>query len=254
MTPPVKKLCDNVHRLMSKVQRACEEAGREPSAVQLVAVTKYVDTGMAVALANVLAENRRQHGWPQTLMLGENRPQVLQGRWLEWGDGPDVQWHLIGSLQTNKIKVVVPRVHLIHSLDRVDLLDRLQRHAAALSCQVSGLLEFRISPDESKHGWSLDQVSEILALRVEWPNVRLCGVMGMSGLDATPVEARRQFERLAECFDYIKGELPAADASDWRELSMGMTGDLSEAIAAGSTMVRIGTALFEGCLPKTKEA
>jgi pyridoxal phosphate enzyme (YggS family) len=238
-----------VTRVWEQIAEACQQAARPLQTVQLVAATKYVDTPMAVALARVLAERAAAVGQGQVVMLGENRPQVLRQRWEQWGDGPEVQWHLIGPLQTNKIKWVAGRVALIHSWDRFELLDKLQDHAVRQGLVCRGLLEFRISDDQSKHGFAVDDISQLVDRRHQWPNLEWCGVMGMSSLAASSLVAEEQFESLQRIFLQIGPQLPVETRTVWRELSMGMSGDLTAAIRAGSTMVRIGSALFSGLLP-----
>lgn len=239
------QLRENIRSVRQQIVDACRQAGRPTGDVKLVAVTKYVDTPTAIALAECL---RVEQGADRPVILGENRPQVLQQRWAEWPTELAVDWHLIGQLQTNKIKVVIGRTALIHSLDRFDLLDKLQLQASKHNVTVCGLLEFRLSDDPEKHGFLANDVPELLDRWPSWPNLQLGGVMGMSGLESRPQEARRQFDSLREIHDKIKQQLPQEHSMRWCELSMGMSGDLAPAIAAGSTLVRIGSALFRGLL------
>ncbi|MDP1562967.1 MAG: YggS family pyridoxal phosphate-dependent enzyme [Pirellulaceae bacterium] len=243
-----ERLSENIRVVRQQIADACEQARRSATDVQLVAVTKYVDTPTAIALARCLAEDIENRDANSPIILGENRPQVLQQRWLDWPADLNVAWHLIGHLQTNKIKVVVGRTALIHSLDRVDLIDKLNDYAGNNDLLVSGLLEFRLSADADKHGFSDADVPQLLERWPTWSNVKLCGVMGMSGQTASPSDARRQFEGLRETFVRIQSQLPSGPIWNWRELSMGMSGDLPQAIAAGATLVRIGSALFRGLL------
>lgn len=237
------QLIENIRSVRQQIADACRQAGRPTSDVKLVAATKYVDTPTAIALAEGL---RVKQDPDAPVILGENRPQVLQQRWAEWPKGLAVDWHLIGQLQTNKIKVVIGRTALIHSLDRFDLLDKLQLQASKHDVTVCGLLEFRLSDDPEKHGFLASDVPELLDRWPTWPNLQFGGVMGMSGLESGPQEARQQFESLREIHEKIKQQLPQEYRKRWCELSMGMSGDLAPAIAAGSTLVRIGSALFRG--------
>ncbi len=242
------QLTENVRAVKQQIADACNEAGRSPAEVKLVAVTKYVDSAMAIALARCLAQSPDVQPVASPVILGENRPQVLQDRWSEWPADLPVEWHLIGHLQTNKIKVVAGRTALIHSLDRFDLLDKLNEFATKNDLRVRGLLEFRLSEDTDKHGFGIGDVPQLLDRWPTWTNLQLCGVMGMSGLEASPTEARKQFDSLREIHREIRQQLHSDAQAPWSELSMGMSGDLPQAIAAGATLVRIGSALFRGLL------
>ncbi len=276
----VERLTENVRAVREQIAAAALAAGRTPQSVRLVAVTKYVDTPVAAALARVLAAESLRVSFtepahaskPTTpevvtdvapndsgtsssgtsglhsaqVMLGENRVQVLQQRWEQWPADLPVQWHMIGPLQSNKIKQVAGSVDLFHAWDRFELLDKLQAYAATHELRLAGLLEFRLSHDETKHGFSASDLSQLLDRWPQWPNLTLRGVMGMSGLTATPAEAQQQFEQLRATFDRIGAALPTPARTAWSELSMGMSGDLPQAIAAGATLVRIGSALFRG--------
>lgn len=241
-------LSQNLRVVREQIAAACRLAGRTESEVKLVAVTKYVDNATVIALARCLAEDHATRLDDSPIILGENRPQVLQQRWSEWPEALAVDWHLIGHLQSNKIKVVVGRTALIHSLDRFELLDKLNEQAARHNLVVRGLLEFRLSDDSEKHGFVAADLPRLLDRWAAWSNLQLCGVMGMSGLDANETESRRQFEMLREIFNRMGEGLTPDAARCWQELSMGMSGDLPQAIAAGATMVRIGSALFRGLL------
>jgi pyridoxal phosphate enzyme (YggS family) len=252
----VQRLTENVRAVQDQIAATAAAAGRTPESVRLVAVTKYVDTPVAATLAQVLATMLTQNATATSdqtaecisaqVMLGENRVQVLQQRWEQWPADLPVQWHMIGPLQSNKIKQVAGSVDLFHAWDRFELLDKLQAYAATHELRLAGLLEFRLSDDATKHGFSASDLPQLLDRWSQWPNLTLRGVMGMSGLTATPAEAQGQFEQLRATFDRIGGALPAPARTAWCELSMGMSGDLPQAIAAGATLVRIGSALFRG--------
>ncbi|MBL8891768.1 MAG: YggS family pyridoxal phosphate-dependent enzyme [Planctomycetaceae bacterium] len=239
------QLIENARAVRQQIVDACRGAGRPTNEVKLVAVTKYVDTPTAVTLAESL---RVVLGPDTTVILGENRPQVLQQRWEGWPADIPVEWHLIGQLQTNKIKTIIGRTALIHSLDRFDLLDKLQLQALKHDLTVCGLLEFRLSDDPEKHGFLASDIPELLDRWPSWSRLQFRGVMGMSGLESSTQLARQQFDSLREIHERIKRQLPPEHRQRWGELSMGMSGDLAPAIAAGATLVRIGSALFRGLL------
>lgn len=236
------RLRANIDRVFQQVQEACESAGRSVDEVLVVAVSKYVDLERTRLLADCLLE--RDPG--QTPQLGESRPQLLAEKTGNWGDGPPVEWHFIGPLQSNKISKVVPAASVIHSIDRLDLLKKLERFGRQNQVTIQGLLEFNISQEPAKHGF-IESDCELLAeYFTELKSVKLTGLMGMSGLEASAAEARAQFESLAQWLPQVRAKLPIERRAEFKNLSMGMSGDMPQAIAAGATMVRIGSGFWEG--------
>ena len=236
-------LLDNAKRVFDSVADCCASCGRQPEDVKVIAVTKYVDTAISRLLAEVLGE---LVGQSHPVILGENRPQLLLEKKLDWQDGPRVEWHLIGQLQSNKIKKVVGQVEMIHSLDRIELLEKLEHHAANANLDVNVLLEINISGDANKHGLVEADFESIVDVASGPERIRLCGLMGMGGLESTPEQTKRQFQNLALSLLLIGQRLPENDRSRFSQLSMGMSDDMALAIEAGSTMVRIGSAFFKG--------
>lgn len=175
--------------------------------------------------------------------FGENYPQELKDKQPQLPS--DIRWHFIGHLQTNKVKFIAPFVHLVHAVDSERLLDELEKRASAAERNIGVLLQLHIAEEESKHGLS---ESALLAL-VEtwdlerWPHLQLRGLMGMATFTDAEEQITKEFSTLATLFRSIREAQPAR-AEHFTELSMGMSGDLGSAIAQGSTMVRIGTALF----------
>lgn len=198
----------------------------------MVAVTKYVGTAEIEAL---LAAGCRD--------LGEARPQDLW-RKAEAFRGRDARWHLIGHLQRNKLSRTLPLADLLHSADGESLLAAIDAWGLSAGTKVGVLLEVNVSGDAAKHGFSPDKVVPLWPRLASFAGVRIRGLMGMSGREATPDEARRQFVALR----LLRDELLAAGAhaAEFRELSMGMTDDFEIAIEEGATLVRVGSALFEG--------
>lgn len=149
----------------------------------------------------------------------------------------DIRWHMIGHLQTNKVRTIVPLVHLIHSVDSIRLLETIQREGERIGRIVSVLLEVHVAREETKTGFSPDELHALLAqdLRGRFPNVRVEGIMGMATNTTDETEIQRCFEALAAIY---------RAHPEWKILSMGMSEDYPQAIAAGSNMVRIGSAIF----------
>jgi PLP dependent protein len=176
-------------------------------------------------------------------VFGENRVQEMAAKQPELP--ADVEWHLIGHLQTNKVKYIAPFVHTIQSIDSLKLLLEIERQAAKHNRVIEGLLQFHIADEETKTGLTLPEAEEILrseefrALR----HVRLTGVMGVATFTHDEDQLRREFRTLRGYFDKLKA-LYFADEEAFREVSMGMSADFPLALREGSTLVRVGSAIF----------
>lgn len=218
----------NLARVRERIAAACARAGRPP-AVELLAVSKTHPAALV----------QQAHAAGQ-LLFGENRVQELVAKSAEVTALPGLQWHLIGSLQTNKVGDLlrVPGLALVHSLDRVRLADELQRHLARVDRRLDVLLQVHATDEPTKHGCPFGEAPALLDhVQVLCPNVVVRGVMAMGPLEGDPAPA---FLRTASlCCD-----LRARSGLDLPVLSLGMSSDLEAAIAAGSTLVRIGTAVF----------
>ena len=176
-------------------------------------------------------------------IFGENRVQEMVAKYEALPK--DIQWHQIGHLQRNKVKYIAPFVKMIHSVDTPDLLAEINRQGERCGRVIDCLLEFHIAQENSKFGFSLQEAVAMLESGdwKEMPFVRLCGVMGMASFSDDTDLVRREFEYLAEIFKTLKHQF-FPDSPCFKELSMGMSGDYTLAIEAGSTMVRIGSLLF----------
>jgi PLP dependent protein len=222
----------NLARVRDEIAAAAKRCGRRPDEIKLVATTKYVNADVARLLLDA------GHA-----ILGESRPQDL---WQKAGTLSDriVEWHLIGHLQRNKIRRTLPLVTLIHSVDSERLLEAISAEAASIGKTVNVLLEVNISGDESKHGFGPGDLEAVLEKADQLPSVKIQGLMGMASLEGGAAQAARNFDALRNLRDRLQAIAPP-DVS-LSELSMGMSSDFAEAIAAGATLVRIGSALFEG--------
>lgn len=203
--------------------------GELPEGVKLLAVSKFHSVE---ALQQAYDAGQRA--------FGESRPQELKAK---YGVLPkDIEWHMIGHLQTNKIKYIAPFVHLIESLDSVRLAEAIDKEAAKCGRTIDCLLEIHITQEESKSGWDYGELLAFVrgggfgAL----PHVRLRGVMGMATFTDDESVVRADFKRLSECFVELKEYFGAA----FDTLSMGMSDDYLIAIEYGSTEVRIGSTIF----------
>lgn len=225
-------LKSNLQRVREEIIDACNRANRSPDSVRLVAVTKYVDAEMTGELVRAGAED-----------LGENRPQALEEK-AKSLEQLHPRWHMIGHLQRNKVRKVLPYVHLLHSGDSLRLLETVNEVAAETGKSVDVLLEVNISGEAAKHGFHSDELLAAVPKILSLDSLRVRGLMGMSGLEASDQEKRSQFAALRRLLERVREEFP--EARDWCELSMGMTDDFTAAIAEGSTLLRIGSALFAG--------
>jgi pyridoxal phosphate enzyme (YggS family) len=224
-------LKSRLDQVEGRIQAACQRAGRPRSGVTLVAVTKTVSAEVAALLPEL-----------GLLDLGESRPQEL------WHKAallpPVVRWHQIGHLQRNKVERTLPLTTLIHSVDSERLLTAIEEEARRQTRTVEVLLEVNASHESSKHG--IDPADlPLLGTRVEeLKHVRVVGLMTMAALTDNAEQARPTFITLRRLRDWLQKESSLPESA--RHLSMGMTNDFEVAIEEGATLVRIGTALFEG--------
>lgn len=237
-------LADNLRRVRDRMAEACLRAGRQPSEVRLVAVTKYVDAEVIRALVDMgvrdLGESRVQELTRRAPALRE----VLGTSMPQAGAATAPRWHLVGSLQRNKVRPLLPWVDLIHSVDSLRLAEEIDATAAKLGRRVPALLQINTSMDSNKHGVSVGAATHLAEQIVTLKHLELRGLMAMAPLSGNLVAVRQAFERARELFDEIVAERAVGPA--FRELSMGMSNDFETAIAEGATMVRIGSALYEG--------
>ena len=203
-----------------------------PSTVKLVAVSKFNPVD---AIQEAYNAGQR--------IFGESRPQELVQKVSQLPD--DVQWHFIGHLQTNKLKMVLPYVSLVHSVDSERLLMEIEKYAVKIDLKVKCLLEMFVAQEESKQGFSREELMALLDKLEQNPlqGVEICGLMGMASFVEDREQIRREFEELRSAFSEIKEKYISAHPN-FNELSMGMSGDYRIAIECGSTMVRIGTTIF----------
>jgi pyridoxal phosphate enzyme (YggS family) len=203
-----------------------------PENVTLVAVSKTMPP--EVVMEAYHADHR---------VFGENKAQEMIGKQPELPE--DIKWHFIGHLQTNKVKYIAGFVEMIESIDSLKLLKEVNKQAAKYGRKVKCLLQFHIATEESKFGLDIEE-AELILKSDEYKlldNIRICGVMGMATFTEDENLIRKEFKVLVRISNHIKGKYFRDDDS-FREISMGMTGDYRIAIEEGSTIVRIGTAIF----------
>lgn len=204
----------------------------EERQVQLVAVTK------TRSLDEIMALYQKGHR-----DFGENRVQELVSKYEALPK--DIRWHLIGHLQSNKVKYITPFIFLIHSLDSLDLFKAIDEKAKKAGKKVDILLQFHVAQEDTKYGLSWEEAEKIVLyhLTKEKSNVRIKGVMGMASLTDDELLIRKEFGLIHEYFQRLKSRYFTYD-EDFHEISMGMSQDYKLAIEEGSTMVRVGSLLF----------
>ncbi|KOS06632.1 alanine racemase [Flavobacterium akiainvivens] len=176
-------------------------------------------------------------------IFGENKVQEMVAKWEEMPK--DIQWHMIGHVQTNKVKYMAPFVSLIHGVDSLKLLIEINRQAARYRKVINCLLQVHIAEEETKFGLSEEELNALLTSEEfkQMQNIRITGLMGMATFTDDNEQVKKEFSRLKTIFDRLSEE-PATPNLQPATLSMGMSGDYPLAIACGSTMVRIGSSIF----------
>lgn len=199
---------------------------------RLVAVSKTVDHD---SIMEAYSAGQR--------IFGENRVQELVPK--AEALPKDMEWHLIGHLQRNKVKYLAPFVHMIQSVDSVELLMEIEKQAAKYERKISVLLQFHIAREDSKFGLDPKAWDSLKSLNIwqEIPHVKVCGLMGMATFTEDENQIRREFKSLKNLFDRIKEDRIFPEA-DFCEISMGMSSDYAIALEEGATLIRIGSALF----------
>jgi hypothetical protein len=231
----------NYHGVQTRIEAACRRVGRDPASVKLVAVTKYAQLDWVRQLLALGA-----------VELGESRPQQLIQRAEELG-APlpgqlPVHWHLIGNLQRNKVRSVLPHLTMLHAADSLRLLESVDRIAGELNLQPRVLVEVNLSGEQAKHGFQADELLRAWDQIATLERVRIEGLMTMAAYADDPENARPVFRRLRELLDELQRHSDAKLQGQLQHLSMGMTGDFEVAIEERATIVRIGSALWDGLL------
>ncbi len=220
---------ENWRRVQAKITQAAHRVGRDPAEIQIVAVSKTVAVPQILTAIHAGVK-----------ILGENRVQEARHKYQQLGK--IVHWHLVGHLQTNKVKNALEVFEVIHSVDSFHLAEEINRRCHTLSKTVEILVEVKTSDENTKYGVAPERCEELIGQIAMLPNIKIIGLMTVGKWSPVEVETRHCFQRLAALRDQIQHQhLPGVNL---HHLSMGMSGDFVWAIEEGATMVRIGTAIF----------
>ena len=222
-------VAENLKTIRERVDAACERAGRRPEEVALIAVSKTKPLSMLQEAYEAGARD-----------FGENKVQEILEKYPEMPE--DARFHMIGHLQTNKVKQVVGKAVLIHSVDSLHLAEKIEQEAAKRDLTADILLEVNVAREESKFGLMLEEVIPLLEEVKNLPHVRVRGLMTIAPNVENPEENRKHFKKLYQLYVDIKSK--NIDNGTMSVLSMGMTGDFEVAVEEGATMIRVGTGIF----------
>ncbi|MFH5832275.1 YggS family pyridoxal phosphate-dependent enzyme [Halalkalibaculum sp. DA384] len=226
-------ICANLSSVQQRIKEACENAGRNPDEITLVAVSKM----------KPLEDIKTAFGCGQ-VHFGENRARELQDKMDAWQE-EQVQWHMVGNLQTNKIKYMVERVNWIDSVPKKKTIREIEKRASRIDRAINVLIQVNISGESQKSGCEPDDLANILEYAQGKSHVRVRGLMGMATYlddDEDLEKIRPEFRLLRKLKD--EHQTYNSENIQLKELSMGMTNDLEIAIQEGATMVRVGRAIF----------
>lgn len=224
----VENIAENLTKIYSKIAAAQERSPYAADKVQLLAVSKTYPMEQIEAAASA----------GQTA-FGENRVQELIDKYTI---RPDLEWHLIGHLQTNKVKYIVGKVHLIHSLDNLELAHEIEKRSAARGVNTHALVQVNIAREETKSGIFEEELEDFLDSLYDFPHLRIEGLMTIGPHVEDREEIRQAFTRLRQLRDEQR-EIPRPTCR-LSLLSMGMSGDYEIAVEEGANIVRVGTAIF----------
>lgn len=222
-------ITENLNQVRKNIQEACEVSGRDPKEVTLIAVSKTKPVPMLLEAYDAGAR-----------VFGENKVQEIVDKYPQLPE--DIQWHMIGHLQRNKVKYIVDKVSMIHSVDSLRLAQTIEQEAAKHDVCVPILLEVNVAQEETKFGLKMEEVLPLVESIAEFPHIKIQGLMTIAPYVQNPEENRPVFRQLKK----LSVDIAAKNINNvtMSVLSMGMTGDYQVAVQEGATMVRVGTGIF----------
>lgn len=221
-------IAENLRQVQATIAACCDRVGRNPSEVQIVAVTKYV----SLETTRSALEAGIRH-------IGESRTQDAVPKWEALG-AEAATWHFIGHLQTNKVRDMIGRFTYVHSLDRLSLAKELNKRGAQQDIVTRCMVQVNISGEETKHGLNSQDVPDFLMILRDMPHIEVSGFMTMAPYVEDPEETRWIFRKLRELRDRMKEKYPELPLE---HLSMGMSNDYHIAVEEGATFIRLGSTL-----------
>ena len=222
-------ICENLKEVEAKIEAACKRAGRDRSEVTLIAVSKTKPVEM---LQEVYDTGVRD--------FGENKVQEMMDKYEVMPK--DIHWHMIGHLQRNKVKYLMGKAALIHSVDSLRLAEEISAQSVKHEVTTDILIEVNIAGEETKFGTDREEAIALVEAAAKLPNIHICGLMTIAPFVENSEDNRKYFQQIRQLSVDIKEK--NIDNVDMRILSMGMTGDYEVAIEEGATMVRVGTGIF----------
>lgn len=221
---------ENIDHILKKIEATCKKTGRDPKDITVIGVTKTVDAKRA--------EEALEAG---LINLGENRVQELVKKYDQLADR-DVKWHMIGHLQKNKVKYIIDKTVLIHSVESLYLAAEIDKRAGSNNLIADVLLELNIGEEESKFGIREDKIFDFVKSLEQFENIKVLGLMTVAPFCEDPEDVRWVFKKMKTIYDNIS--TMNLKNTEMKYLSMGMTNDFEVAIEEGSNIIRIGTAIF----------
>jgi hypothetical protein len=221
-------VAQNIENVRQNIRIACEKSGRKEEDILLLAVSNNIEVPI---IKEAVAEGLTE--------LGENKPQEINRKYSEI-DG--VKWHQIGHLQTNKIKYIIDKVCLIHSLDSLHLAEEISKKAVSIGKKMDVLVEVNIAGEEAKHGVKPEEAEELAFKASQLEGICVKGLMTVAPFDENPENNRKYFRKMHNLFVDIKSK--NYDNISMEYLSMGMTNDYMVAIEEGANIIRVGTGIF----------
>jgi len=221
---------ENIDDIVKRIEVTCKKAGRNPNDITLIAVSKTVESPKVREALEAGIDN-----------LGENRVQELIKKYEDLKD-TDIKWHMIGHLQKNKVKYIIDKTVLIHSVDSLSLAEEIDKRAKNRGLVANVLIELNIGEEESKFGIKEENIYDFIKSLENFENIRVLGLMTVAPFCENPEDVRWVFKKMKDIYDKIS--TMNLKNAEMKYLSMGMTNDFEVAIEEGSNMIRIGTAIF----------
>jgi len=221
---------ENIDDIVKRIEVTCKKAGRNPNDITLIAVSKTVESPKVREALEAGIDN-----------LGENRVQELIKKYEDLKD-TDIKWHMIGHLQKNKVKYIIDKTVLIHSVDSLSLAEEIDKRAKNKGLVANVLIELNIGEEESKFGIKEENIYDFIKSLENFENIRVLGLMTVAPFCENPEDVRWVFKKMKDIYDKIS--TMNLKNAEMKYLSMGMTNDFEVAIEEGSNMIRIGTAIF----------